>query len=78
VARASAIVFTGPKDDTLKGATRCMKRMGITARLCCALLRKCYAALRPAHQAAKNVHDIVNVYLSPSPKPRLSCLRPVR
>ncbi|HEV7411396.1 MAG TPA: hypothetical protein VGO01_23170 [Bradyrhizobium sp.] len=29
VARASAIVFTVPKDDTLKGATRCIKRMGI-------------------------------------------------
>src|SRR3954466_11642096 len=28
-ARASAIVFTVPKDDTLKGATRCIKRMGI-------------------------------------------------
>src|SRR6201999_4650153 len=26
VARASAIVFTVPKDDTLKGATRCIKR----------------------------------------------------
>jgi hypothetical protein len=29
VARASAIIFTVPKDDTLKGATRCIKRMGI-------------------------------------------------
>ena len=29
VARASAIVFTVPKDDTLKGVTRCIKRMGI-------------------------------------------------
>jgi hypothetical protein len=29
VARASAIVFTVPIDDTLKGATRCIKRMGI-------------------------------------------------
>jgi hypothetical protein len=29
VARASAIVFTVPKDDTLKGATRCIKRMGV-------------------------------------------------
>jgi hypothetical protein len=29
VARAAAIVFTVPKDDTLKGATRCIKRMGI-------------------------------------------------
>ncbi|MBC7576722.1 MAG: hypothetical protein H7312_05085 [Tardiphaga sp.] len=29
VASASAIVFTIPKPDTLKGATRCMGRMGI-------------------------------------------------
>jgi hypothetical protein len=29
VARASAIVFTVPIDDTLKGVTRCIKRMGI-------------------------------------------------
>jgi hypothetical protein len=29
VARASAIVFTVPMDNTLKGATRCIKRMGI-------------------------------------------------
>jgi hypothetical protein len=29
VARASAIIFTIPKGDTLKGATRCIKRMGI-------------------------------------------------
>jgi hypothetical protein len=29
VARASAIVFTVPKDDTLKGVTRCITRMGI-------------------------------------------------
>src|SRR5258708_7521654 len=29
VARAAAIVFTVPKDDTLKGVTRCIKRMGI-------------------------------------------------
>jgi hypothetical protein len=29
VARASAIVFTVPKADTLKGVTRCIKRMGL-------------------------------------------------
>lgn len=29
VAKASAIVFTIPKPDTLKGATRCIGRMGI-------------------------------------------------
>jgi hypothetical protein len=29
VARAAAIVFTVPMDNTLKGATRCIKRMGI-------------------------------------------------
>jgi hypothetical protein len=29
VARAAAIVFTVPIDDTLKGVTRCLKRMGI-------------------------------------------------
>ena len=29
VARAAAIVFTVPVDNTLKGATRCIKRMGI-------------------------------------------------
>jgi hypothetical protein len=29
VARASAVIFTVPLDDTLKGATRCIKRMGI-------------------------------------------------
>jgi hypothetical protein len=29
VASAAAIVFTVTKDDTLKGATRCIKRMGI-------------------------------------------------
>jgi hypothetical protein len=29
VAHASAIVFTVPIDDTLKGVTRCIKRMGI-------------------------------------------------
>ena len=29
VARAAAIVFTVPKDDTLKGTSRCIKRMGI-------------------------------------------------
>jgi hypothetical protein len=29
VARATAIVFTVPIDDTLKGVTRCIKRMGI-------------------------------------------------
>ena len=29
VASAAAIVFTVTKDDTLRGATRCLKRMGI-------------------------------------------------
>jgi hypothetical protein len=29
VASAAAIVFTVTKDDTMKGATRCIKRMGI-------------------------------------------------
>ena len=29
VAKASAVIFTVPLDDTLKGATRCIKRMGI-------------------------------------------------
>ena len=29
VGSAAAIVFTVPKDDTLTGATRCIKRMGI-------------------------------------------------
>lgn len=29
VARASAIIFTIPKADTLKGVTRCIKRMGL-------------------------------------------------
>jgi hypothetical protein len=29
VASAAAIVFTQPKDNMLKGATRCIKRMGI-------------------------------------------------
>jgi hypothetical protein len=29
VASASAIIFTLPKDDTAKGATRCLKRLGI-------------------------------------------------
>jgi len=29
VGSAAAIVFTVPKDDTAKGATRCLKRMGI-------------------------------------------------
>jgi hypothetical protein len=29
VASAAAIIFTLPKDEMLKGATRCMKRMGI-------------------------------------------------
>jgi hypothetical protein len=29
VAKASAVIFTVPLDDTLKGATRCVKRMGI-------------------------------------------------
>ena len=29
VARASAIIFTIPIADTLRGATRCMKRMGL-------------------------------------------------
>jgi hypothetical protein len=29
VASAAAIVFTMPKDDALRGATRCIKRMGL-------------------------------------------------
>ena len=29
VAKASAVIFTIPIDDTLKGATRCIKRLGI-------------------------------------------------
>jgi hypothetical protein len=29
VGSASAIIFTLPKDDTAKGATRCLKRLGI-------------------------------------------------
>jgi hypothetical protein len=29
VASAAAIIFTQPKDNMLKGATRCMKRMGL-------------------------------------------------
>jgi hypothetical protein len=29
VARASAVIFTVPLDDTLKGTTRCIKRTGI-------------------------------------------------
>jgi hypothetical protein len=29
VAKAAALIFTVPLDDTLKGATRCIKRMGI-------------------------------------------------
>lgn len=29
VAKASAVTFTVPLEDTLKGATRCIKRMGI-------------------------------------------------
>jgi hypothetical protein len=29
VAKAAAVIFTVPLDDTLKGATRCIKRMGI-------------------------------------------------
>jgi hypothetical protein len=29
VASAAAVIFTLPKDDMLKGATRCIKRMGI-------------------------------------------------
>ena len=29
VASATALVFTLPKDDTLTGATRCLKRMGL-------------------------------------------------
>lgn len=29
VASAAAIIFTLPKDDMLRGATRCIKRMGI-------------------------------------------------
>ncbi len=29
VARAAAVIFTVPLDDTLKGARRCIKRMGI-------------------------------------------------
>ena len=29
VAKASAVIFTVPLDDTLKGATRCIKRLGI-------------------------------------------------
>jgi hypothetical protein len=29
VGRAAAIVFTVPKDDTMTGTTRCLKRMGI-------------------------------------------------
>ncbi|WP_027548539.1 hypothetical protein [Bradyrhizobium sp. WSM2254] len=29
VASAAAIIFTVPKDDTAKGATRCLKRMGL-------------------------------------------------
>jgi hypothetical protein len=29
VASASAIIFTLPKDEMLKGATRCIKRMGL-------------------------------------------------
>lgn len=29
VARASAVIFTVPLDDTLKGTTRCIKRLGI-------------------------------------------------
>lgn len=29
VGSAAAIVFTVPKDDTMKGATRCLKRMGL-------------------------------------------------
>ncbi len=29
VARASAVIFTVPLDDTLKGATRCIRRMGL-------------------------------------------------
>ena len=29
IAGATAIIFTLPKDDMLKGATRCVKRMGI-------------------------------------------------
>ncbi len=29
VASTAAIIFTLPKDDTLKGATRCLKRMGL-------------------------------------------------
>jgi hypothetical protein len=29
VSKASAIIFTIPKGDTLKGTTRCIKRMGI-------------------------------------------------
>jgi hypothetical protein len=29
VAKAAAVIFTVPLDDTLKGATRCIRRMGI-------------------------------------------------
>jgi hypothetical protein len=29
VAKAAAVIFTVPLDDTLKGVTRCIKRMGI-------------------------------------------------
>jgi hypothetical protein len=29
VAKASAVIFTVPLDDTVRGATRCIKRMGI-------------------------------------------------
>jgi hypothetical protein len=29
VAKAAAVIFTVPLDDTLKGASRCIKRMGI-------------------------------------------------
>ena len=29
VAKASAVIFTVPLDDTLKGTTRCIKRLGI-------------------------------------------------
>ena len=57
VARASAIVFTIPIADTLKGVTRCMKRMGLLRRRRTDALSAAEHALHP-HQNQRRHRSI--------------------
>ena len=49
VGSAAAVIFTLPKDDTVTGTSRCLKRMGIRAatRSCCATSGSTWNATAP-------------------------------